>query len=180
MSFAAAHIPTNPAALQAFAATLLQKYAALESRCADLETGNKVLLSEVHHKTVWIEKLKSELAELKRNRYGRSSEKVERRIDQLEMMLEEIEIGEAADRIEREKIEKQKAPPAEKPTKKKRTAPERASLPLHLPRERIEHEAACVCPACGGTNLTLIGTDERSVLDYVPAHFKEPLNKRSF
>jgi transposase len=179
MSFAAAHIPTNPAALQAFAATLLQKYSTLESRCAELEAGNKVLLSEVHHKTLWIEKLKAELAELKRNRYGRSSEKVERRIDQLEMMLEEIEIGEAADRIEREKIERQKAPPAEKPaTRKKRTSPERASLPLHLPRERVEHEAACVCPACGGTNLTLIGTDERSVLDYVPAHFKVIVHAR--
>jgi transposase len=173
MSFASTHLPTNPAALQSFAALLLHKYSALESKCAELEIGNKVLLSEVHHKTVWIEKLKGELAELKRNRYGRSSEKVEKRVDQLEMMLEEIEIGEAADRIEQEHLKKQKTPPDEKSaTRKRRTSPERASLPEHLPHERVEHEAACVCPACGGTNLTLIGTDERDVLDYVPAHFK--------
>jgi transposase len=48
----------------------------------------------------------------------------------------------------------------------------RRALPAHLPRERIQHEAACVCLSCGGTNLTVIGTDEREVLEYVPSHFK--------
>jgi transposase len=179
MSFAHATPPTNPAALRAFAATLLRDYAALESKYADLKIGNDVLLSEVHHKTLWIEKLKTELAELKRNRYGRSSEKMESRIDQLEIMLEEIEIGEVADRLEQERLKKQKMPSAEPmPIRKRRTSQERKSLPEHLPRERIEHEAACVCPACGGTNLTLIGTDERSVLDYVPAYFRVIVHAR--
>ena len=50
--------------------------------------------------------------------------------------------------------------------------PVRQPLPDHLPRERVEHEAACACPSCGGTDLTLIGTDEREVLEYVPSHFK--------
>lgn len=173
MSFAHTTLPINPAALHAFAATLLRDYSALESKYADLKVGNDVLLSEVHHKTLWIEKLQSELAELKRNRYGRSSEKIENRIDQLEIMLEEIEIGEVADRLEQERLKKQKTPSAMPPaTRKRRTSSERASLPEHLPRERVEHEAACVCPACGGANLTLIGLAERSVLDYVPAHFR--------
>jgi transposase len=175
MSFAHTALPTNPAALHAFAATLLRDYAALESKYADLKVGNEVLLSEVHHKTLWIEKLQAELAELKRNRYGRSSEKIENRIDQLEIMLEEIEIGEVADRLEQERLKKQKRPPA---ARKRRPSSERASLPEHLPRERVEHEAACVCPTCGGTHLTLIGTDERSVLDYVPAHFRVVVHAR--
>ena len=34
-----------------------------------------------------------------------------------------------------------------------------------LPRETIEHDAACVCPNCGGRRLTRIGTDEREVLE---------------
>lgn len=179
MTFAHTTLPTNPATLHAFAATLLRDYSALENKYAALEVGNKVLLSEVHHKTLWIEKLQAELAELKRNRYGRSSEKIENRIDQLEIMLEEIEIGEVADRLEQERLKKQKTPPVEPtPTRKRRTSPERKSLPEHLPRERVEHEAACVCPACGGANLTLIGTDERSVLDYVPAHFRVIVHAR--
>ena len=179
MFFAHQTLPTDPAALPAFAATLLRDYAALEGKVAGLEIGNKVLLSEVHHKTLWIEKLQAELAELKRNRYGRSSEKMENRIEQLEIMLEEIEIGEIADRLEQKRLKKQKPPPVEPtPTKKRRTSPERKSLPEHLPRERVEHEAACVCPNCGGTDLTLIGKDEREVLDYVPAHFRVIVHAR--
>ena len=179
MSFAHATLPTNLSALQAFAATLLRDYAELEGKYTDLKVGNEVLLSEVHHKTLWIEKLKAELAELKRNRYGRSSEKMENRIDQLEIMLEDIEIGEVADRLEQERLKKQETPSVEKPaTRKPRASSERKSLPEHLPRERVEHEAACACPNCGGTNLTRIGTDERSVLDYVPAHFRVIVHAR--
>jgi transposase len=46
------------------------------------------------------------------------------------------------------------------------------ALPEHLPRERVEHTADCVCPNCGGNRLRQIGVDERNVLEYVPSHFK--------
>src|SRR5262249_43744437 len=51
-------------------------------------------------------------------------------------------------------------------------------LPEHLPRERVEHPTACVCPSCGGTRLPCIGTDEREVLEYVPSHFKVVVHAR--
>lgn len=179
MSLATAPLPAETAALQAFAALLQSEHAALQTKYIELEIGNKVLLSEVHHKTVWIEKLKAELAELKRYRYGRMSEKMESRIDQLEIMLDELAADDAIEKSEQERLKKQKAPPAEAPSpKKRRTSPERKSLPFHLPRERVEHEAACTCPACGGTNLTRIGMDEREVLDYVPAHFRVIVHAR--
>ena len=54
----------------------------------------------------------------------------------------------------------------------------RQPLPAHLPRERVVHEPACVCPACGSTRLTRLGTDEREVLDYVPSHFKVVVHVR--
>ena len=174
MSLATAPIPTNNAALQAFAAHLQTEYARLQIAYAQLETGNKVLLSEVHNKTLWIEKIQAELDELKRYRYGRRSEKIEQRIEQLEMALDDLYIDQALDRIEEEKKEQQKkqeAPPAT-PKKKRKTSEARKSLPEHLPRERHQHDAACMCPACGGKNLTLISTEEREVLDYVPAHFR--------
>ena len=50
--------------------------------------------------------------------------------------------------------------------------PVRKPLPAHLPRERVEHESSCACPACGGTLLSVIGKDEREVLEYVASHFK--------
>jgi len=54
----------------------------------------------------------------------------------------------------------------------------RMALPEHLPRERVEHEAACVCPACGSMNLTRVGADERELLEYVPSHFKAVVHCR--
>ena len=51
-------------------------------------------------------------------------------------------------------------------------------MPAHLPRERVEHEATCVCPACGSKKLSRIGSDEREVLEYVPSHFKVVVHVR--
>jgi transposase len=45
-------------------------------------------------------------------------------------------------------------------------------LPDHLPRETVQHPAACRCANCGGTSLMRIGTDVTEVLEYVPSHFK--------
>ena len=66
MSLAAAELPTDLEALRAFAAQLQ---------------------AEIYAKTLHIEKLKAELALLKRGRYGRSSE----RIEQLELLIGELE-----------------------------------------------------------------------------------------
>jgi transposase len=44
--------------------------------------------------------------------------------------------------------------------------------------ERIEHESVCACPACGGTVMTMIGADEREVLEYVRSHFKAIVHVR--
>ena len=141
MSLATATLPTDPEALRAFAARLQ---------------------AELYAKTLHIEKLKAELALLKRARYGRSSE----RIEQLELLIGELEADEA---------EQEAKEPATAPAKRESTglAPRgRQPLPAHLPRERIEHAPACACPACGSTRLSRIGSDERVVLEYVPSHFK--------
>src|ERR1700759_466802 len=46
-------------------------------------------------RTLEIEKLKFQIAKLRRMQFGRSSEKVTRRIEQLELQLEELEAAEA-------------------------------------------------------------------------------------
>jgi transposase len=157
MSLAAAPLPKDFASLQAFAATLQTALAARDA--------------ELYAKTLHIEKLKMQLALLRRARFGRSSEKLDRDIEQLELLIGELEEGQA---------ESTQRTEAAKPAaaKRERSYPVRLPLPEHLPRERVEHEPNCVCPACGGTNLTLIGTDEREVLEYVPSHFKVIVHAR--
>jgi transposase len=147
MSLATATLPTDPETLRAFAARLQ---------------------AELYAKTLHIEKLKAELALLKRARYGRSSEQIE----QLELLIGELE----ADEAEHEAKE-----PAAVPDKPRSTGSPprgRQPLPTHLPRERVEHAAACACPACGSTRLSRIGADERELLEYVPSHFKVVVHVR--
>lgn len=63
MSRSAADLPEDPAELRRFAAALA---------------------AEVHAKTLLIEKLRMQLSILRRARFGRSSEKLDHKIEQLE------------------------------------------------------------------------------------------------
>src|SRR5260370_2491494 len=155
MSLATAPLPQDLTALRAFAASLQTAIAARDA--------------ELYAKTLHIEKLKAQLALLRRARFGRSSEKLDQDIEQLELLLGELEEGQA----QSEEQDTARALP-----KRERIHPVRKALPEHLPRERVEHEAACVCPACGGTRMTRIGTDERELLEYVPSHFKVIVHAR--
>ena len=49
----------------------------------------------LYAKTLHIEKLKAQLALLRRARYGRSSEKLDREIEQLELLIGDLEEGKA-------------------------------------------------------------------------------------
>lgn len=154
MSLAAAKLPENIDELRVFAASLQ---------------------SELYNKTLHIEKLKAELAALRRARFGRSSEKLDREIEQGELLLDDLEEGQAERAAKQQQAMPKPSVPAET---REQSQPVRKPLPEHLPRERVEHESACVCPACGGTRLTKIGTDEREVLEYVPSHFKVIVHAR--
>lgn len=144
MSRAAADLPEDPAELRCFAAALAV---------------------EVRAKTLMIEKLKMQLAILRRARFGRSSEKLDRDIEQLELLIGDMEESDVERHARVEAIQPSAPATAKKPSV-------RAPLPEHLPLETIVHEAPCVCPTCGGTRFGRIGDEERDVLEYVASHFK--------
>src|ERR1700730_2297799 len=108
---------------------------------AELRRVAAALAAEVHSKTLLIEKLRMQLAVLRRARFGRSSEKLDREIEQLELLLGDIEESDA---------ERQPRPgaPAAKPSPPPRSKnpPAQKPLPDHLPLETVMHEAPCVCP----------------------------------
>lgn len=110
-----------------------------------------------------IDQLQAQLAVLKRLQFGRSSEKLEQQITQLELMLEDLEEGEA------ERI----APAAAaSPRAAERRQPVRRPLPEHLPREEILHHPGDTCPCCAGTRLSKLGEDVTEVLERIPARLK--------
>jgi transposase len=134
-------LPSDPAALQAI----------IHAQAAALRTRDTL-----------IDRLRAQLAALKRARFGASSEKLDRAIEQLELMLEDGEatLAEAAPTGPSPE-------PAETPDRPARQAP-----PPHLPREEVRHEPAPVCPDCGGRSLRKRGEDVTEVLEYVPASFR--------
>lgn len=118
------------------------------------------LVAELKARELRVEQLEARIAKLQRLQFGHSSEKRAQEIEQLQLALDELheETGiraQAQPAIVHEALGK----------------PYRRPLPDHLPREEIVHEAACVCPQCGGT-LRRLGEEVSEVLEYVPASFK--------
>ena len=129
----------------------------------DVEALKRLVLEQraaLASNTIEIEHLKLVIAKLRRLQFGRSSEKLTREIDQLELRLEELQTAQAqATTVEQPPAQPEREKPARKP------------LPEHLPREQVVHQPACACPDCGGA-LRRIGEDVSEVLEYVPEHFK--------
>ena len=109
-----------------------------------------------------IERLRLLIAKLKRLQFGRSSEKLDRQIGQLELVLEDLEANRAVRTARQE-------PPATSPIQNDK--PVRRPLPAHLPRENVVHQPACTCSDCGAP-LRKIGEDVAEVLEHVPESFK--------
>ena len=120
MSRTAADLPEDPAELRRFA---------------------EALAAEVHAKTLLIEKLKMQLAMLRRARFGRSSEKLDRDIEQLELLIGDMEESDAERQARSEAVDSG----ASSSTPKKKPSV-RAPLPDHLPLETIAPRRALRLP----------------------------------
>jgi transposase len=154
MSLATAELPADPDALRAFALACQGELKAAQTA--------------VQLKALEIEKRRFQIAKLRRMQFGRSSERIIRQIEQLELQLEELETG-AAEDISKAEVEARPMPSRERAT------PKRKPLPDHLPRQEVVHEpgvdGACTCSACGA-DMAKLGEDVTEVLDYVPGHFQ--------
>jgi transposase len=113
-----------------------------------------------------IARLKFQLARYRRAEFGRSSEKLARDIEPLEMALEALETDQA-ERL----ATASPAVAAAVQTAAEAQKPARRPLPEHLPREDLRHPAPCTCPSCGGA-LRKISNEVTETLDYVPGRFK--------
>ena len=134
-----------------------------------------------------IEKLKLQIARMKRARFGASSEKLDTQIVQLELIVEDLESAlsaHAADATTQTSPSDDVAADSAllKAAFGTPAAPASRALPDHLPRERVVYEpkhhglagSACGCKHCGADekHLTELGSDESEVLEYVPGRFK--------
>lgn len=129
------------------------------------------LEAELKARDLTIEKLRGQLAHLRRARFGRSSETLP---GQLDLLAGELEADLAF--AEARTDAAAKAAGVKGPGRKPRGPAK--PLPEHLPREEVRHEAPACCPACGGAKLSVLGEDRREVLEYIPASFKVVVHVR--
>src|SRR5713101_2876721 len=111
-----------------------------------------------------IEHLRLQLRALKRSRFGRSSEKLDTEIEQIELRLEDLEENEAertASVTTKTVGERQRC-----------TIAVRKPLPDHLPREIVVHEPQIDCDCSVGRKLSKLGEDATEVLEKIPARLK--------
>jgi transposase len=110
--------------------------------------------------------LKLLIAKLKHDRFGASSERSRKLLDQMELQLEELEAAAAEDEAT---LDPDKAGRPARNTTGPR--PVRGPLPAHLPRERVVIPAPSTCPCCGGA-LAKLGEDVTETLEVVPRQWK--------
>lgn len=133
----------------------------LRSQLHERETERVADKQELVYLRSWIDKLKLELARLRRLQFGRSSEQLASRIEQLELVIGDLE-------SQAPTMATLTTTPAPVVALRK---PVRKPLPAHLPRETVVHAPEDKCPDCG-TALQRIGEDVSEMLEIVPARFK--------
>jgi len=121
-----------------------------------------------------IEHMKMQLASLRRQRYGQSSEKLDRDIAQLEMRLEDLEETAGEQIAADPKPPESESEAGSQTTKPQRKPAGRKPLPEHLPREIVVHEPeiTCICGSCDPARLARLGDSTTEVLEKIPATLK--------
>jgi len=147
---------------------LIATDAALAAKDAELTAAkNGLIVSALH-----IEKLKAQIARLKRQAFGATSERLMREIEQLEFALEEAE-AEQAQSTATTPPASEALPPADSASQSAEPpAPEkkpRRKLPAELPRTTQVHEPPKPCD-CDATQRK-VGEDVTEVLEYIPGRF---------
>jgi transposase len=130
------------------AADPVQEIAELRVLLAEREAELAQARAELTGARLRIEQYKAQLAQLRRMQFGRSSEKLDTQIQQLELMLEDLEESEAA----RTALTAKRA--LDQPRRERRQ-PVRRPLPDHLPREEVVRSArAAAAPVLASSART--------------------------
>ncbi len=160
MSRAADSLPTDLAVAHALIIEQREALAIAEAKAAAAESIAKSRALE-------IEKLKYQIAKLRHEQFGQSSER-SAVLEQLELKLSALE----EDASEAETAAELAAQQAKVEVKGfERRKPARRPLPEHLPRERIVYPSPSACPCCGGT-LHKLGEDVTETLEMIPRQWK--------
>jgi len=141
--------------------------AASEARAEAAESELAQARAVVSTSEAMIKHLRLEIAKLRREQYGRSSEHRARLIDQMELQLEELEAAATEDELVAEMVART-TPVAGV----QRRRPARKPFPEHLPRERVVIQAPSFCTCCGSDRIVKMGEDVTDTLEVISRQWK--------
>ncbi len=161
MPLGTASLPDDLAAAHAVILAERAARLAAEARARNVE-------AEMSGARLEIERLRLLLARMRRERFGQSSERGARLIEQLELQLADLEESAAEEETAAEIAAPKKRVSSLGGSTRK---PARRPLPENLPRERIVYPAPCACPKCGGP-VRKLGEDVTETLECEPRRWK--------
>lgn len=153
---AASDLPEDPALLKAL--------------IAQLQAQNKKLTTTLRAHDLVVQALRLQIARLRKQAFGKSSEKIEREIEQLEFALEDVLVSVAQQGLvtsDQDDSEAQAAAASAETTPEPRPS-RRPRVSADTPRQRHELDPGSTCPECGG-ELRLVGEDVSEILEMITA-----------
>lgn len=138
---------------------------------AALQAENAKMSATLRAHDQLIQTLRLRIAKLKKQAFGKSSEKVEREIEQLELALEDLLIGAAESSASADEGAAEDASAVATSDNAERKPRRRPRVSESTPRERRELDPGTCCPDCGG-DLRLVGEDVSEMLDLIAAQLK--------
>ena len=156
-------MPTAPASTPA-----IDDVAALRAALLAEQAARRVAEQRASGAEAIIAHLKLVIAQMRHNRFGASSERGRKLLDQLELQLEEAEAAATEDDTAAGANTAATDPARPASTRRK---PVRAPFPAHLPRERVVIPGPASCPCCQG-KLSKLGEDVTETLEVIPRQFK--------
>ena len=157
MSDVATLLPNDPAVLKAMIAAL--------------QAENRKISATLRAHDLLIQTLRVRIAKLQKQKFGPSSERIEREIELLELALEDLQVALAEaddtplDGDDDANTEEQATATAE-PRQRRRP-----KVSKDTPRERRELDPGDNCPDCGG-DLRVVGEDVSELIDMIAAQLK--------
>jgi transposase len=140
----------------------------LKAMIAALQAENARMSATLQAHEQLVQALRLRIARLQKQAFGKSSEKIEREIAQLELALEDLLIAAAEQRDE--PLEEDELPAADTGTAEVKLR-RRPRVSEETPRDRRELDPGTCCPDCGG-DLRVVGEDVSELLDMVAAQMK--------
>ncbi|SEK11375.1 Transposase C of IS166 homeodomain-containing protein, partial [Marinovum algicola] len=155
------------------ATSLSNDPAVLKAMIAALQAENQKMSASLRAHDLLVQALRVRIAKLQKQKFGSSSEKIEREIEQLELALEglQVALAEAEDQSQDDDDEPETENQAPEPVEARDPRRRRPKVSKDTPRERRELDPGDNCPDCGG-DLRVVGEDVSELIDMISAQLK--------